>query len=243
MNKTNTKRLSLTACTPGATPGVRINARLFVGLLILATCTLASSTRAQSCNPATVSYIVRDENGRVLGEAALKSVYEQLPKRIGETQVEVGETALTDDGKTFYWPESADWPKGRKVAGLEFINSKTCTMHLTEATLTYHNQQMRLFFNLEITRTQADRRPVIDSLPFQEGTFALDLTGWSHDRVLMIPSARWKKVQDHASAWVAAAQATGVIACRPCADGIGTVRPLQEVAAICKQMICSAQTR
>jgi hypothetical protein len=142
MNKKNTKRFSLIAFTPGATLCVRINARLFVGLLILATCTPASSTRAQYCNPATVSYIVRDENGKVLDEAALKSVYEQLPKRIGETQVEVGETSFADDAKTFYWPESVDWPKGKKVAGLERISvgcslgaraSCPLVLHLREA--------------------------------------------------------------------------------------------------------------
>ena len=194
MNKKNTKRLSLIMPTPGATRCARIGARLFVVLLVLIAFVPAMSARAQSCNPAVVSYIVRDENGKVLDEAALKSVYEELPKSIGDARVYVGESSFADDGKTFYWPESADWPKGKKVVGLQFINAETCTMHLTEVTLTYHHKKMRLIFNLEITRAQSDRRPVIDSLPFQEGTFVLDLTGWSHDRDQMISAEKWKKI-------------------------------------------------
>jgi hypothetical protein len=196
MNKKDLKRLSLITLTHGATRCARLSARLFVMLLVLIACVPARLVRAQSCNPAVVSYIVRDENGKALDEAALKSVYEELPKSIGDARVYVGETAFADDGKTFYWPESVDWPKGEKVIGLQFINAETCTMHLTEVTLTYHHKKMRLIFNLEITRAQADRRPVIGSLPFQEGSFALDLTGWSHDRDQMIPPERWKKVKD-----------------------------------------------
>ena len=81
---------------------------------------------------------------------------------------------------------------------MEFANAGTCTMHLTEATLTYRHKRMRLIFNIDITRTQHDRRPVIDSLPFQEGTFELDLSGWSHDGDKLIPAERWKKVRDKA---------------------------------------------
>ena len=41
---------------------------------------------------------------------------------------------------------------------------------------------MFVIFNLDMARSQSDRRPVIDSLPFQEGTFALSLKGWSGAR-------------------------------------------------------------
>jgi len=196
MNEKDLKRLSLTTLTSEAPLCARIDAKLFVMLLVFIACAPARLVRAQSCNPAVVSYIVRDENGKVMDKAALRSVYEELPRSIDDAQVDVGETSFADDGKTFYWPESVDWPKGKKASDLEFVNSQTCTMHLSEATLTYHHKKMRLIFNLEITRAQADRRPVIDSPAFQEGTFALDLTGWSHDRDQMIPAARWKKIQD-----------------------------------------------
>lgn len=196
MNKKDLKRLSLSTLTPGATLCASIDARLFVMLLILIACVPARLVRAQSCNPAVVSYIVRDEQGKVLDEVALKSVRDQLPTRIGEARVDAGEISFADDGRTFYWPESVDWPKGEKVAGLEFANAETCALHLTEATLTYHNKKMRLIFDVGITMAQPDRRPVIDSLPFQEGTFALDLSGWPHDRDQVIPPERWKRVKD-----------------------------------------------
>ncbi len=174
----------------------RMIAASYVGLFILTIFAQGSLTHAQSCNPAVVSYIVRDEKGKALTGTALNSVYEQLPKFIGDAQTFIGENSFADDGKTFYWPESVDWPKGTKAPTLQFINSATCTMRLTEATLTYHNKKMRLIFNLEITRAQPDRRPVIDSLPFQEGTFRLDLNGWSPDPKKVIPAERWKRVKD-----------------------------------------------
>jgi len=150
---------------------------------------------AQSCNPAVVNYILRDEKGKVLTETEVKTVYEQLPKAIGDASLDVGQVSFADDRKTFYWPESVDWPKGNKQPALEFANAGTCTMHLTEVTLTYHGKRMRLVFDLDIGRTQPDRRPVIDSLPFQEGSFALDLNGWSRDLNKQIPATRWQKIK------------------------------------------------
>jgi hypothetical protein len=163
--------------------------------LLLATCAPGDPSRAQSCNPAVVNYIVRDEGGKVLSAAELKSIYEQLPKSIGDARLDVGEVSFAADGKSFYWPESVDWEKGKKAPSLQFANAETCTMRLTEATLTHHNKRMRLIFNIDIARKQPDRRPVIDSLPFQEGVFELDLSGWSHSEDKVIPAERWKKVK------------------------------------------------
>jgi hypothetical protein len=163
--------------------------------LVLVLLALTSNlTRAQSCNPAVVSYIVRDENAQVLSAAELNTLYEQLPEASGAAHSYVSEVSFKDDGKTYYWPESADWEQGRKVTSLGFANAEACAMTLTEVTLTYHDKQMRLIFNLDITRTQPDRRLVIDALPFQAGTFELDLRGWSRRRDEMIPAERWKKV-------------------------------------------------
>ena len=53
---------------------------------------------------------------------------------------------------------------------------------------------MRLIFKLDISRTQPDRRIVIDSLPFQEGSFVLDLSGWSGSDKL-IPATKWMKLR------------------------------------------------
>ena len=150
---------------------------------------------AQSCNPAVVNYILRDENGKVLTETETKTIYEQLPKAIGDARLYLGQVSFAEDERTFYWPESVDWQKGRKLPSLEFANSETCTMQLAEVALTYHGKKMRLVFDINIDRSQPDRRLVVDSLPFQEGTFGLDLTGWPGARDQIIPAERWKKVK------------------------------------------------
>ena len=155
-------------------------------------------TRRQSCNPAVISYLVRDESGRRLTEVELRTIGEQLPKSIGDAQVSIGEVSFAEDGETFYWPEATDWQKGNRIPALQFINNETCTMHFTEVTLIYHDLRMRLTFNIEIARTQPDRRPVIDALTFQEGAFELDLKDWPRKEDQMIPAQRWKKVKDKA---------------------------------------------
>jgi hypothetical protein len=164
---------------------------ILAGLLLLPW----TSARAQSCNPAVVHYIVRDEKGAVIKGEELVSVHKQLPETIGNADTSVGEVSLDTDGVTFYWPESVEWPKGKKVPTLEFANAGTCTLSLGQVDLSYGGKNMHLLFNIEIARFQDDRRPVIDSLPFREGTYRLDLTGWPHSREKLIPATRWKKVQ------------------------------------------------
>ena len=107
---------------------------------------------AQSCNPAVVNYILRDENGKVLTETEIKTVYEQLPKAIGEARLYSGQVSFAEDERTFYWPESVDWQKGRKLPSLEFANSETCTMQLAELALIYHRKKMRLVFDINIAK-------------------------------------------------------------------------------------------
>lgn len=160
-------------------------------LLLLA----SISANAQSCNPAAADYIVRDEQGSVIAGEELKALHAQLPKTIGNADTFVGEVSFAGDQVTFYWPESVDFDKGKKVAALEFANAKTCTLDFPSVELTYHGKKMRLIFNLTIERSQRDRRPVIDSLPFQEGTFVLDLTSWTRSEDKLIPATQWKKTK------------------------------------------------
>ena len=155
-------------------------------------------THSQYCNPAIISYIVRDESGRMLTEVELKSLCEKLPESIADARLSIGEVSFADDGETFYWPESTDWQKGKRVPALQFINNETCAMRFTEVTLTYNDKRMRLIFNIDIAKTQPDRRPVVDSLPFKEGVFELDLKGWSRKEDQMIPAQRWNKVKEKA---------------------------------------------
>ena len=165
---------------------------ILLGLLLLP----LMSVSAQSCNPAVVHYLVRDEQGKVLSGEQLKTIHQQLPEKIGNADTAVGEVSFTGDGVTYYWPESVDWDKGSKVSTLEFANAGTCTLNLPRVELAYRGMKMTLIFELGIERHQDDRRPVIDALPFQNGTFILNLSGWSHSRDKMIPATRWKKSKD-----------------------------------------------
>jgi hypothetical protein len=165
-------------------------------ILLLISLTTVHSVGPQSCNPAVVSYVVRDERGRVLNETELKTIYAQLPKKIGDAGLEAGQVSIAENGENFYWPESVDWSKGRKEPALEFANAATCTMQLSEVTLIYHDRKMHLTFNIGIDRTQPNRRPVVDSVPFQEGTFVLDLKGWAGERDRIIPASHWRKIAE-----------------------------------------------
>jgi hypothetical protein len=159
---------------------------ILLGLLFLP----LTSVSAQYCNPAVVDYIVRDEKGKVIRGEELKTIHQQLAETIGNAGPAVGEVSFTSDGVTYYWPESVDWDKGTKVSTLEFANAGT--LNLPRVELAYHGLKMTLIFDISIERHQDDRRQVIDSLPFQNGTFILDLSGWSHSRDKMIPATRWK---------------------------------------------------
>lgn len=148
----------------------------------------------QSCNPAVVDYIIRDEKGVVLSEADVNSIAGLLPKTVDNGTVAPTQISFASDKQKYYWPEDVEWKDGTKVSALGFANAATCTLHLTEVTLTYHNQKMRLIFNIDIARQQDDRRPVVDSLPFHEGTYSLDLKDWTKERDKLIPATRWKKI-------------------------------------------------
>jgi hypothetical protein len=154
----------------------------------------AGSVKAQYCNPAAVSLIVIDEKGAMLTEEDVKALAATLPKQIGDADVEASEARLAPDNKSFYWWDSTDWAKGRKIPVISFANYGTCEMRLGEATLEHHGRKMRLIFDLEITRATKNRRPVIEAPKFQNGTFRLDLTGWPHDPHTIIPRDRWKRV-------------------------------------------------
>jgi len=164
-------------------------------LLALLLPTPFTSTPAQSCNPASVYYIVRDEKGTVLSREDLQTMVDQLPKKIGDATVWSTELSFKPDKQTFYWPESVDFDKGTKVPALGLSNAATCTLHLTEVELKYKGRTMRLIFNIDIARYQKDRRQAIDSPKFQDGVFQLDLTKWSHDEEKLIPASYWKQAK------------------------------------------------
>jgi len=172
----------------------RLEETAMLNICLLAILLATSSSSSQSCNPAVVDYIVRDERGAVLSAADLQSVSALLPKTIGDAGVDTSEVSFASDKQTYYWPESVEFQNGSKLSALEFANAATCVLHLGEVTISYHDKKMRLIFNIEISRNQKDRRPIVDSQRFQEGTFQLDLSDWSHESNKLIPADRWKKI-------------------------------------------------
>ena len=120
-----------------------MNAKIEVLVILLGLLFLPlMSVSAQSCNPAAVNYIVRDEKGNALSGEELKSIHQQLPETIGNGKTAVSEVSFTSDGVTYYWPESVDWEKGKKVSSLEFANAATCTLNLPRVDLEYHAERI-----------------------------------------------------------------------------------------------------
>ena len=152
------------------------------------------SANAQYCNPAVVNYIVRDEYGRVVNAEELKTIHKQLPEKIGDADTGVFDVSFASDGVTHYRFGSVNWDSGKKVPTLEFANAGTCTMNLSRVEFEYRGKKMILIFNIIIERRQDARHLVIDSLPLEEGTYVLDLSGWSRSPDQLIPATYWKKV-------------------------------------------------
>jgi len=165
-------------------------------LLILVACVATGSIYAQECHPAAVNYIVRDEKGKVLGESELKGVYERTPKLPSEVgSVYLGAAFLAKDRKTFYSPYSEERKSGEEVPVIAFGHSGPCHLKFADSTLEYHGKKMRLFFDIDIpSKEQPVHDMVVDSLPFQEGTFKLDLSGLEHDDHKVMEAGRWKRI-------------------------------------------------
>jgi hypothetical protein len=167
-----------------------------VALLIFVACLSTGSIYAQACHPAAVNYIVRDDRGRVLGESELNVVYERMSKLPGEVGVVyVGTAFMAKDRKTFYSPYSEERKSGEEVPLIAFEHDGPCQLKLADATLEYQGKKMRLIFDVDIpSKEQPVHDLVIDSLPFQEGTFKLDLSGLEQDDHRVMAATRWKRV-------------------------------------------------
>ena len=79
----------------------------------------------------------------------------------------------------------------RTLPVISFTDLAACVMPAREFTLKHAGRTMRLIFNLDVDQ----RAYVIDSLPFQNGTFQLDQKGLLNTyRERIIPAKRWKKI-------------------------------------------------
>jgi hypothetical protein len=152
---------------------------LFV--LVLAVCSFADG---QSCRPAELNYIVRDETGKVLSERELKDIFKQMKEGV----TGVGSVSLTEEGTLVGY--SGKEPK-ETLPVIYVVDAAACHIKVGEFTLQIGGHRMRLIFDLELDR----RALTIDSLPFQAGTYRLDkrdLENGFAERI--VPATRWKRV-------------------------------------------------
>ena len=180
-------------------------------LTLLMTALPVATVEAQRCPYTAAYYVVRGEDGVVLSEAELQIVYEASPKPTGDDLgVFLGTLLQRADG-TYAHPNFQR--EGTKVPVLDFHGRDECFVHLREVTLVYHQRRMRLIFDVEIApvtfgeAADYQRRPklpsivVVESPPFREGTFRLDVAGWLAQftrwaESTTISAAFWKDAPD-----------------------------------------------
>jgi hypothetical protein len=114
----------------------------------------------QTYRPGSIQYLVRDEGGAFLDPAKLDAVIAKKGKEMkpGTTFVKNPDGSITD--------------KVKCLSSRVDLAAKPVT--LSELTLKYRGQTMRLVFNVTI---QEERRQ-IDSIPFRAGTFRLEKSKW-----------------------------------------------------------------
>ena len=150
-------------------------------LLISASCIFA---QAQSCRPAELNYIVRDEKGKMMTEADTQKVFAQMPKPAQGVHT----LDVAADGTLVGYSAR---PAASKIAAIYYVDAKTCQLKIDEFTLKHAGRTMRLIFALDLER----RSYTFDSVPFQTGTYRLDQTNLTDtDNNSIIPATRWKKV-------------------------------------------------
>src|SRR5262249_55525680 len=128
-----------------------------------------------------------------------ESIVKQLPKTIGVATATTGAATVTissvpanDDGSLRPYPYFGE-KAPKAMPALSFLNHYPCRLHVEAVALRFHEKTIRPILNLEFDARGVNIL-VIDSLPFQEGTFALD----PPSAQTVIPAHQWKKVSDSA---------------------------------------------
>ena len=168
-----------------------------VRLLTLIATALPNITYAQVCPPVGVLYVVRAEDGTPLTRPELESIAKELPKTIGVASPTTGAATVTissvpanDDGSLRPYPYFGE-KAPKAIPALSLLNHYPCRLRVDAVTLMFHEKTMRLIFDLEFDARGVNIL-VIDSPPFQEGTFVLD----PPSAQTVIPAHQWKKVND-----------------------------------------------
>ena len=168
----------------------RFTVRFAFCLLAFSSLLPEETLRAQRCPPVGIFYVVHDTDGATLDLAELSTVFEQSPPPGGDGSARLVSLRLAADGS--YLPPGAS---GGPIPALLIMGKDECQLRLTEMTLVHRQRRMRLIFNVAqrwVTGAEATVRPlkapyfmIVDSIPFREGTFELDLAGW------LAPFEKW----------------------------------------------------
>ncbi|HYW70870.1 MAG TPA: hypothetical protein VE961_07545 [Pyrinomonadaceae bacterium] len=150
----------------------------------------APSARAQSCRPTMLYYLVRDEKGKPVPPADKNISYQTKAKYTG------------------WWDEgyedvlnSAEMPKD--VTGL---NGKILKLYTGDGAACFFQKPVTLQIELNGKKMELIFKPlqdlkaksadyVVDSLPFQEGTFEIDLTFRKQWPPQFYPATGWQKMK------------------------------------------------
>jgi hypothetical protein len=153
--------------------------------LLMFFCSQAAS--AQSCGPALIYYVIRDAQGHFINASTL------VPSNFVKESAEhyTRSTSKIDFSKEESIPASVG-KDVTQVTSLTYQGGGDCRLNLDELTLKMGGKTMRLIFNLSLNSQNDSNhsRKVIDSLPFQEGTFTLGATAENN-----IPATAWKPVK------------------------------------------------
>jgi hypothetical protein len=143
---------------------------------------------AQSCGPASVFYVIRDAQGHFMDASTLapSSFVKESVEDYGHTTRKI---YFSNKGDILPGSDAKDVTP---VTSLTYAGGANCRLKLNELTLKIDGKTMRLIFNLSLNSQSdyAHSRKVIDSLPFQEGTFTLETTSENN-----IPATAWKQVK------------------------------------------------
>jgi hypothetical protein len=160
-------------------------------LILLACAALARPAAAQHCWPSSLALLVRDEAGTVMHPADLGG-YTYTPERPDSSDQKFTVARLSGDR----WAAAA--PAGAHA--LQWHGRGDCRVQLDEVVLRRGDRVMRLRLNVRLDTT-ADPGPtdyVVDTPPFQEGTWelALPLPPGRTGGAAAVTADRWRRLPD-----------------------------------------------
>src|SRR5690348_8326288 len=108
---------------------------LLTSAFLLFTFPFCLSAPAQSCRPAEVDYIVRDEKGKVMTEGETQKVFAQMPKPAQGVHT----LDVAADGTLVGYSAK---PAASKLASIYYVDAKMCHLKVGQLTLKHAGRTM-----------------------------------------------------------------------------------------------------